>query len=172
MWGMERFVSNSTNTAVRQAVHSDLGTVWSFLQKKAAFDNCLDRLEVTPETLEDALFGISPLMGTLLAEVESEPVGFATYYFTFSTYMARRCLWLDDLYVDEHYRGRGIGTKLLRALASVAAEHDCGRLEWITGAANAKAIEFYERMGAEVKHTARLCRLNEHGIEALTGSRA
>ncbi len=164
-------MSNATNTIVRQAVRGDLGTVWSFLQKKAAFDKCLDRLEVTPQTLENALFGSPPLMGTLLAEVETKPVGFATYYFTFSTYMARRCLWLDDLYVDEDARGRGVGTRLLRALADVAADQGCARLEWITGAANAKAIGFYERMGADVKHGARLCRMDEKGIKALAGDR-
>src|SRR5262245_34367950 len=106
-------MSQSTNTIVREAVRGDLETVWAFLRKKATFDKCLDRLEVTPQSLENALFGSPPLMGTLLAEVEGKPVGFATYYFTFSTYMARRCMWLDDLYVDEASRGRGIGTRLL-----------------------------------------------------------
>jgi GNAT superfamily N-acetyltransferase len=139
--------------------------------RKAAFDKCLDRLEVTPQTLESALFGSPPLMGTLLAEVETKPVGFATYYFTFSTYMARRCLWLDDLYVDEDCRGRGVGTRLLRAVADVAADQGCGRLEWIAGVANVKAIGFYERMGADVTHGARLCRMDEKGIKSLAGDR-
>lgn len=162
-------MSQATDILVREAVRGDLDTVWSFLLKKAAFDKCLDRLEVTPQTLENALFGSPPLMGTLLAEIDAKPVGFATYYFTFSTYMARRCVWLDDLYVDEDCRGRGVGTRLLRALADLAAKQGCARLEWITGAANAEAIAFYERMGAEVKHGARLCRLDEDGIKALAG---
>jgi GNAT superfamily N-acetyltransferase len=78
---------------------------------------------------------------------------------------------LDDLYVDEDVRGRGVGTALLRAVARVSVRHGCPRLEWVTGASNAKAIGFYERMGADVKHALRVCRLSESAIAGLADGR-
>ena len=103
--------------SVREATADDLQVVWEFVRKKAAFDDWLDRLEATPDTLAGAMFGESPAMGVLLAETGSRAVGFASYFFTFSTYLGRRCLWLDDLYVDEDVRARGVGTALLQAVA-------------------------------------------------------
>lgn len=160
-----------TTTTVREASVADLDIVWKFIQKKAAFDNWLDRLEATPQTLADAMFCEHPLMGVLLAETDSRVVGFASYFFTFSTYLARRCLWLDDLYVDEDVRGRGIGSELLQALARVSIKHGCPRLEWVTAASNAKAIGFYESMGADVNHAIRVCRLSEKAIMNLAEGR-
>lgn len=156
---------------VREATRDDLHIVWEFVRKKAAFDNWLDRLEATPQSLADAMFCEPALMGALLAETNSRTVGFACYFFTFSTYLGRRCLWLDDLYVDEDVRAGGIGTALLRALAHVAVRHGCPRVEWVTAASNAKAIGFYERMGAEVNHAIRVCRLNESAIIRLAEGR-
>jgi GNAT superfamily N-acetyltransferase len=160
-----------TTVNVREATRDDLDVVWEFVRKKAAFDNWLDRLEATPQSLADAMFCEHPVMGVLLAETSSRTVGFASYFFTFSTYLARRCLWLDDLYVDEDVRGGGIGTELLRALARVSIRHGCPRLEWVTAASNAKAIGFYERMGADVHHAIRVCRLNESAIISLAEGR-
>jgi GNAT superfamily N-acetyltransferase len=162
----------TTQVTVRDATPADMDVVWAFVRKKAAFDNWLDRLEATPQSLADAMFCQPPVMGVLLAESGSRPVGFASYFFTFSTYLARRCVWLDDLYVDEDARARGIGTELLRALARVSIKHGCPRLEWVTAASNAKAIGFYERLGADVRHGIRVCRLNNPEIVSLAEDRA
>lgn len=156
---------------IREAIAEDLDVVWGFVQKKAAFDQWLDRLEATPQKLGEAMFSTQPLMGALLAETNSTVVGFATYFFTFSTYMARRCVWLDDLYVDQDSRGRGIGKKLLQGVAKVAIKQGCPRVEWVTAATNAKAIEFYEGMGADVRHHSRVCRLDEEAIARIAEAR-
>jgi len=162
---------DATPVIVREASTDDLQVVWDFVRKKAAFDGWLDRLEATPDTLASAMFGESPAMGVLLAETGSRAVGFASYFFTFSTYLARRCLWLDDLYVDEDVRAGGVGTALLRAVARVSVRHGCPRLEWVTAASNAKAIGFYEGMGADVNHALRVCRLSESAIASLAEGR-
>ena len=157
--------------SVRDATADDLQVVWDFVRKKAAFDDWLDRLEATPDTRASAVFGESPAMGVLLAEAGPRVVGFASWFFTFSTYLGRRCMWLDDLYVDEDVRAHGVGTALLQAVASASVRHGCPRLEWVTGASNAKAIGFYERMGADVKHALRVCRLSDSAIVSLAAGR-
>jgi ribosomal protein S18 acetylase RimI-like enzyme len=81
-------------------------------------------------------------------------------------------VWLDDLFVDEHARGRGAATELMRALAALAVEQGCPRMEWVTAASNGKAIAFYERMGAKLQHTIRACRLDEQALETLAGAGA
>ena len=152
---------------IREATDRDIDVVWAFVRKKAAFDDWLDKLQATKHSLADALRADPPHMGVLLAELDGEPVGFASYFFTFSTYLARRCVWLDDLYVDESARRRGVATALLRGLAALSLKQGCPRIEWVTAAGNAKAIGFYERMGADVRHTLRICRLDAPAIANL-----
>ena len=144
---------------VRKAVAADLPVVWKFLLKKAEFDNWLDRLEATPELLENALFGEEPQAGAYLAEIDGKPVGFATYFYSFSTYLARRGIWLDDLFVDPTERGRGVGKALLKTLAEHALEQGYGRIEWVTASKNDRALDFYRGLGATVRHGALVCRL-------------
>lgn len=160
----------SNAIVIREAALADMPVVWSFLMKKAAFDGWQDKVEATPESLAAAFFGETSLAGVLLAEVDGRAVGFATWFYTFSTYLGRRGIWLDDLYVDESDRGRGIGRGLLRKLAQMAVEQGCGRIEWITGASNANAIRFYEGIGAAVKHGSRLCRLDRDAMTKVARS--
>jgi len=153
-----------TQPRVRPATPADIDTVWSLLQKKAAFDRWLERLEATPESLASAMAHPNPLLGVLLAELDGVAVGFTTYYFTFSTYLARRCIWIDDLFVDEPARRRGVGRALLREMVRLAKREQCGRIEWVTAAGNDKAIAFYERIGAQVRTGTRLCRMDGFAI--------
>ena len=152
---------------VRKAVASDISVVWKFLLKKAEFDNWLDRLEATPESLEAALFGDEPQAGVYLAELDGRPVGFATYFYSFSTYLGRRGIWLDDLFVDPDERGRGVGKALLQTLADLAFEQGLGRIEWITASKNDRALEFYRGVGATIRHGALVCRLDRLGMANL-----
>ena len=138
--------------------------VWQFLLRKAEFDNWLDRMEATPQSMSAALFGDPPSAGCLLAELDGKPVGFATFFYTFSTYLGRRGIWLDDLFVNVDDRGRGVGKALLKHLASMAAEQGCGRIEWVTAAKNERGLEFYRGLGATIRRGALVCRLDREAL--------
>ncbi|MCC2672015.1 MAG: family N-acetyltransferase [Armatimonadetes bacterium] len=155
---------------VRGAIETDLPLILSFLRKKAAFDGCPEALQATPELLREALFNGAPLAGVLLAELEGEVVGFASYFSTFSSFLARPGLWLDDLYVDEPVRSQGVGRALLAHLARLAQERGCGRLEWSAARDNDRGLAFYRRHGAYVSDSARLCRLDEAAIARLVSA--
>ena len=152
---------------VRPAAPADMKTVWDLLRQKAAFDRWLERMEATPEKLSAALFAEHPLVGMLLAELDGRIVGFSAYYFTFSTFLAKRCVWVDDMFVLEGYRRRGVGKQLLIEMVRVAKQNDCGRIEWVTTAANDSGISFYESLGARVRTATRLCRMDGMAIASL-----
>ncbi len=103
----------------------------------------------TEEMLRRALFGPAAVAEGLVAERHGEPVGFAIFYTTFSTWQCRAGLWLEDLFVVPEERRAGIGRRLLTHLAAIAAERDCGRLEWSALNWNTPAIDFYLGLGAE-----------------------
>ena len=93
----------------------------------------------------------------MFAEIDGKPVGFAIYFLTFSSFLARPGIWLDDLYVDENARGLGAGKALLAHLAKLADERGYGRVEWVTAANNEKGLAFYRRNGARVQEVVRVC---------------
>ncbi len=150
---------NSLNIRIRTATVDDLELVFSFLSQKAAFDGCLDALEATLEKLKQTLFGEMPLARVLLAEVDGTSVGFALFFYTYSSFLAKPCLWLDDLFVQPHRRGQGVGTALLRHLATIAAGNDCGRIEWTVNTDNWRGVEFYQKQGAQILERIKLCRV-------------
>ncbi|MDB5327076.1 MAG: GCN5-related N-acetyltransferase [Phycisphaerales bacterium] len=160
-------MTNSATASVREGGPADIDVIWALLRKKAEFDRWLGRLEATPQKLAEALTGPRPLLGVLLAEIDGTAVGFASYYFTYSTYLAKRCVWIDDLYVDEPARNRGVGRALLREMVTLAKREECGRIEWVTAAGNEKAIGFYERIGARVRTSTRLCRMDTYAMANL-----
>jgi GNAT superfamily N-acetyltransferase len=132
----------------------------------AEFDGHPESLSAKPEDLDRHMFGTTRCCHAVIAEQDGEPVAFATYHFTFSTFSARPGLWLDDLFVLEAQRGTGVGTALLTRLCSIAIEAGCCRLNWIVNRSNDRGIAFYERIGAEVLHDYRLCCMDEDAIAA------
>ena len=103
----------------------------------------------------------------LLAFVDGRPVAYATYFFTFSTAAGRRGLWLEDLFVDPAFRGKGLGETLMARLAGIAVQHGCGRFEWIVLDWNESARRFYDRLGATLLAEWRMCRLDGARLGAL-----
>jgi GNAT superfamily N-acetyltransferase len=152
---------------VRPVLKSELPELFSLLRAKAEFDGNLQSLVATTESLSEALFCERPNAHALVAEFEGKLVGMATYYAIFSSFIARPGLWMDDLFVYESYRGRGIGEALLRELCRVAKAGNCARLDWVVSAANEQGLKFYSRIGATIFEKGRLARLNEEGINKL-----
>lgn len=131
------------------ATTADVATIIGLIRELAEYEKLLHEVVATEEMLTRALFGPRPVAECLLASVAGQPAGFALFFHNFSTFLARPGLYLEDLFVRPHYRGHGIGEALLRHLARLAVERGCGRLEWSVLDWNKRAVEFYERMGAQ-----------------------
>jgi GNAT superfamily N-acetyltransferase len=134
--------------AVRPAQPGDVESLHRFVLELAEAESFPGEVEAKPGDLADALFGPRPIAEALVAVVDDRPVGFAIFYPTYSTILGREGIHLEDLYVEHAHRGRGIGQVLLGHLAQLAADRDCGRLEWWVLRTNEHAIRFYERLRA------------------------
>lgn len=109
--------------------------------------------------LRQTLFGPRPYAEVLIARLDEKPVGLALFFHTYSTFLAQPGLYLEDIFVLPEYRGVGAGTALLRAVARIARDRNCGRLEWSVLDWNQPAIDFYEKVGAMVLPEWRICRM-------------
>ena len=144
---------------VRAATPADIPLLLAFIRAMAEFEKLTS--SATEESLHAALFGEAPAARALLAFVDGKAIGYATYFFSFTSMMGRRALWLDDLFVDPVFRGKGIGKVLMAYLARIALENQCARFEWIVLDWNISAIEFYRRLGADVLPDWRICCVDE-----------
>ncbi len=144
---------------IRLATENDLDVIHTFITQKAEFDGVPHPLQITIDQLRQTLFVNPPLAQVLLAEVEQRPVGFLLFSHGYSSFLTKPNLWMDDLFVQDHMRDRGVGTALLRKLAEIAQERGCGRLEWTVATRNDAAIAFYQKHGAQILDNVRLCRV-------------
>jgi hypothetical protein len=138
----------------------------------AEYEDLLPQMTATEEGLRETLFGSRPAAEALLAFCESECAGYALFFPTYCTMLGRRGLFLDNLYVKPHFRGRGIGDALLRRLAGIAIERNCARLEWMVVDWNHSAIGFYQAGGAALLDGWTKCRMTEEAIQKLSHSGA
>lgn len=134
---------------IRPATIDDSELILQFVRELAAFENAEHEVQATPEHVQRTLFCANPRVFSLICLDENTPVGFAVYFFNYSTWQGRHGLYLEDLYVSTAQRGSGAGRALLRRLAQIAVEQDCGRFEWSVLDWNARSIEFYDRLGAQ-----------------------
>ncbi|VVD98174.1 GNAT family N-acetyltransferase [Pandoraea anhela] len=144
---------------LRAATDGDVSAIHGLMRELAVFEKLLDIFEATPESVHEALFGDTPAAECLMAEWEGKPVGYALYFHNFSTFLGRRGLYLEDVYVQPAMRGRGVGQALLRRLARIAVERKCGRFEWTVLDWNQPAIDFYTSQGATVLPDWRVVRM-------------
>ena len=133
--------------ALRAAEPTDIPVILSFIRALAEYEHMADRVVATEELLEDWLF-VRRTARVILAELEGKPVGFALFFHNFSTFLGRGGIYLEDLFVLPEARGKGFGKALLRALAAIAVEEGCGRLEWSCLDWNRPSIDFYLSLGA------------------------
>lgn len=134
---------------IRPATKTDIPTLLTFIRKLAAYEKLLDQVKATPDLLEKTLFCEHPKSFALLAEDGKDVVGFAVYFFNYSTFLAAHGLYIEDIYVDETARGKGVGLVILKHLAQIALEKECGRMEWWVLDWNEPAIGFYKKIGAK-----------------------
>lgn len=150
------------NLQIRAATAADVPLLLKFIRAMAAFEKL--QVPATEEDLRNSLFGEDPVAFPLLAFVDGKPAAYAVYFFTFSTMLAKRGLWLDDVFVDPAFRGNGVAKAIMAHLANVALDKDCGRFEWFVLDWNTPAIALYQQLGASIHQDWKLCRLEEQGI--------
>jgi len=136
------------NLQIARATEQDIPLILELIRGLAEYEKLAHLVTATPERLRETLFGATPAAETLLAYWDGECSGFALYFSSYSTFLARRGIYLEDVYVKPHFRGKGIGLELLRRVARIAAERACGRLEWEVLNWNEPAIGFYKKLGA------------------------
>ncbi len=146
---------------IRVADRNDLEIILDFILVKAQFDREDYAVQTNLNKLDKTLFGDRPLAHVLLAELDNHPVGFALFFYTYSSFLAQPGIWLDDLFVQPQMRHQGIGTALIKHLISRAKTEECGRIEWTVAVDNHPAIDFYQQQGAEILQQVRVCRLKE-----------
>ena len=133
---------------IRPATRADAPTIASLVRELADYEKLLDEAKATPEDFLRELESPNPVIHVLIAEWNGTPAGFALYFFNFSTFVGRPGLYLEDLFVRPAQRKHGIGRALLRALAGIAKERGCGRMEWAVLDWNQPALRFYQSLDA------------------------
>ena len=133
---------------IRKAGENDVPVILDFIQSLAEYERLRDSCVATEDSLRRTLFGDRPAAEVIIASVGGEPAGFALFFHNYSTFLAQRGIYLEDLFVKPEARGHGVGFALLSELARIAIDRDCGRLEWAVLDWNQLAIDFYKRIGA------------------------
>lgn len=144
---------------IRRGTARDVPTILKLIRGLAEYERLAHEMEATPARVRAHGFGRRRYFETIICRRGGKPVGFALYFFTYSTFLARPTLYLEDLFVLPEDRGSGAGKALLRALARIAVRRGCGRLEWAVLDWNRPAIGFYERLGAKLRRQWILTRL-------------
>jgi len=142
-------VKRSRQLQIRPARVEDVPVILQLIRDLATYERAPDEVIATEEQLVDVLFGERPAAEVLLAFEGESPVGFAVYFYNFSTWLGRPGLYLEDLFVKPEKRGKGYGRALLVELAKIARDRGCGRMEWAVLNWNEPAIKFYRALGAK-----------------------
>ena len=150
---------------IRAAVPGDEALLLELVRELAEYERLADEVEATPAVLAESLFGEQAAAEAVIAEWEGEVAGFALFFTNFSTFVGRPGLYLEDLYVREAFRGRGIGKGLLLHLAGIARKRHYGRMEWSVLDWNQPAIDFYHSLGAKPMDEWTVFRLDESALQ-------
>ena len=150
-----------------EAAESDTAAILEMIRGLAEYERLADVCVATEEQLRRTLFGERPAAEVLLAYAGEECCGFALFFTNYSTFLAKPGLYLEDLFVKPHARGRGIGAALLRRLAAIARERNYGRMEWSVLDWNEPAIGFYKKLGAVAMEEWTTFRVTGEALERL-----
>ena len=153
--------------SIRPATRRDAPAILSLIRGLAEYERLAHQMEATLARIRRHGFGRRRYFETLLCRRGKVPVGFALYYFTYSTFLGRPTLYLEDLFVLPEERGNGAGKALLRTLATIAVGRGCGRMEWTVLDWNTPSIRFYEKLGARLRKEWVLTRLTGAPLRAL-----
>jgi GNAT superfamily N-acetyltransferase len=157
----------SDTVTIRPAAEHEVPLVLGFIRELAKYEHLEHEVVATEQGLREALFGPRPYAEVVFACVGGEPVGFALFFHSFSTFLGRPGIYLEDLFVRPEARGRGVGRRLLAWLAELAVERGCGRLEWAVLDWNEPSIGFYRKLGAVLMKEWQIFRLTGTALAQL-----
>jgi GNAT superfamily N-acetyltransferase len=164
--------TTSGDPRIVQATKKDIPLIREFILELAEYERAKPgEAPVTEKDLAETLFGKRPAAEVLLAYVEGEPAGFALFFHNYSTWLGKRGIYLEDLFVRPVARKHGVGFALLRALARLALERDCGRIDWSVLTWNELAISFYKQIGAKSMDDWTSFRLTGDALAQMAGDR-
>jgi GNAT superfamily N-acetyltransferase len=152
---------------IERATEQDIPAIMRLVRQLAEYEKLAHDVVSSEEDFRRALFGPQRNVEALIAFADSSPVGFALYFYNFSTFLGKRGIYLEDLFVEPEYRGQGIGQALLRHLARIAKDEDCGRMEWSVLTWNQPSIDFYHRLDAVTLEDWRTFRLAGEALDRL-----
>jgi GNAT superfamily N-acetyltransferase len=154
---------------IRAATAADVPIIFELIRGLAEYEREPHSVKCDEARLRESLFGVKPDAEVLIGEADGAAAGYAVFFHNYSTWWGRRGVYLEDLFVKPEMRGRGIGKGLLQALARIARDRDCARLEWAVLDWNQPAIDFYKSLGAVAMDEWTVFRLNRGEIERLAG---
>jgi GNAT superfamily N-acetyltransferase len=155
---------------IRAATEADVPLILSLIKELAEYERLSHEVVATEEALGNSLFGERPVAEVVIGHLGDGPVGFALFFHTFSTFLAKPGIYLEDLYVKPRYRGMGFGRALLVHLARLARERGCGRFEWSVLDWNEPAIGFYRSIGASPVSGWTVYRLSGEALDELAAN--
>ena len=152
---------------IETATADDIPTIVRLVKQLAAYEKLAHQMVATEDDFRRALFGPERNVDALIAFADDRPVGFALYFYTFSTFLGRRGIYLEDIFVEPEFRGMGIGSALLKGLSKIAKKQNCGRVEWSVLTWNQPSIDFYHRLGAVTMEEWRIFRLTGEALDRM-----
>ncbi len=155
---------------IRAANVDDAGLILRFIRELAIYEKAESSVQTDAAGIEASLFGADAKAFALICERNGQPVGYAVYFFNYSTWLGRNGIYLEDLYVSPEHRGCGAGKALLQHVARIAVDNDCGRFEWSVLDWNTPAIEFYRAAGALPQDEWTVYRLQGDALRRFAGS--
>lgn len=156
--------------SIRAAAIDDCGLILKFVTDLAIYEKAEHEVVANEQHIRDTLFCENPQAHALICESEGTAIGFAVYFFSYSTWLGKYGIYLEDLYVSPEHRGSGGGKAMLQQLAKIAVDRNCGRIEWSVLDWNEPAIQFYRSLGAEPKEGWTIYRMEGSSIAKLANS--
>ncbi len=157
------------NFRLEPATEADIPVIIDFIRALAEYERLLDQMVATEDGLRQSLFGERPYAEVLLGYYDDEPVAFALFFHNYSTFLGKPGLYLEDLFVKPHMRGKGLGKVILRRLAQIAKQRGCGRFEWWVLDWNEPSIAFYKSLGAIPMDEWTVFRVTGDALDKLAG---
>jgi GNAT superfamily N-acetyltransferase len=157
----------TTDFKIRAATEDDAAVILALIKELAEYEKLSHEVEATKADIRQSLFGDRPVAETLIGELEGDPIGFALFFYNFSTFLGKPGIYLEDLYVKPDFRSNGFGRKMLAHIARLSKERNCGRFEWSVLDWNEPAIRTYDRLNARPMKEWILYRLTGEALNKL-----